>query len=73
MAQNVDTKAVSQIERVVSYVLENAETISQAHEHLGIPMDELICAAVVRACKSTVVDTHQLSLFGLKCETRSVR
>ena len=53
---------LSVVERILDQVSEQTEVILSAHAELGIPLEELICAAVRRAATRKVVDARQEEL-----------
>jgi hypothetical protein len=57
------TQAKIQISNVLSFLVENEETIAGATSSLGIPLEDVLCNAVREAFRRRMVDSNQLPLF----------
>jgi hypothetical protein len=50
------------VDRILDAVSKRAPVIFSAHEELGIPLEDLICAAVRHAANEKAIDARQAEL-----------
>lgn len=60
----------AKFERILDQIVKSEDLILSAHEELGLPLSDLICAAVRRAVELRVVDARQ-SEFPLRADPAS--